>query len=60
MLGPGYPASAREWDDNPLCVCGHPSSHHEAGECWTNDRGQEVCEDPACGCSWYQVATPRD
>ena len=35
--------------------CGHPTSHHDAGECWTNGNGTESV-DTTCGCGWWEPA----
>jgi hypothetical protein len=46
-----------EHGSKPDCVtCGHPGSHHDAGECWTDARGREVSSGSFCDCHWY---TPR-
>lgn len=34
--------------------CGHPASHHDAGECWTNADGSETYDETSCRCSWYE------
>lgn len=55
--GEGVVAVTREGD----CLrCGHPGSHHDAGECWTDGDGNEVSGGSACPCSWYEPAQPPD
>jgi hypothetical protein len=40
--------------DHPDCYCGHPASHHDAGECWTDTSGNEVDRYSVCPCGWYE------
>lgn len=35
-------------------LCGHPERHHDAGECWTDQEGQETSGETACPCWWYE------
>jgi len=38
---------------NSPCRCGHPLSHHDAGECWTTPDGQETHGETSCRCGGY-------
>jgi len=34
--------------------CGHPASHHDAGECWTTPEGKQTWGKSSCACGWYE------
>jgi hypothetical protein len=46
----------------PDCRCGHPATHHDAGECWTNPDGTETWDDPddKCLCGGYEPIEAGD
>lgn len=49
------------YDDGRCDVCGHPASHHDGGECWTDPQGAEIWDDAtlgvsACNCGGYEPA----
>ncbi len=45
-----------------MCRCGHPTSHHDAGECWTGPDGAELYDgvDGQCKCSWWEPVSGAD
>lgn len=47
-------------DCGPVCrACGHPQSHHDAGECWTASDGTQTQEETFCSCSWADFGSPH-
>jgi hypothetical protein len=45
------------YEANPVCVCGHPASHHDAGCCWTDAEGNESWEFDGCTCIGFEAFT---
>lgn len=43
-----------DMDPTDCAECGHPESHHDAGECWTDASGLECSGGSVCGCGWYE------
>jgi hypothetical protein len=35
-------------------TCEHPAAHHDAGECWTTERGHNTWGKTSCDCGWYE------
>lgn len=41
------------WEPAGCFRCGHPESHHDAGECWTLPDGRETHGETSCKCSLF-------
>jgi hypothetical protein len=45
-----------EFAEETCRTCGHPGTHHDAGECWTAPDGSETWGETSCSCGWADIA----